>query len=70
MTEAPFAPAYLRRHSEFDPDPSTVRLREQARMPAQSCERPQQFSAWLCAVTKVAGSAVRVGTVDAYGLMV
>jgi hypothetical protein len=39
-------------------------------MPAQSCERPQQFSAWLCAVTKVAGSAVRVGTVDAYGLMV
>jgi hypothetical protein len=30
MTEAPSAPAYLRRHGEFDPDPSTVALREQA----------------------------------------
>jgi hypothetical protein len=48
-------------------------------MPAQSYEQPQQFSACLRAVTNVmkvfggalfAGSAVLVGTVDAYGLMV
>jgi hypothetical protein len=30
MTEAQIAPAYLRRHGEFDPDPSTTALREQA----------------------------------------
>lgn len=30
MTDAPAAPSYLRRHGEFDPDPSTTRLRDQA----------------------------------------
>jgi hypothetical protein len=24
MTEAPAMPAYMRRHGEFDPDPSTI----------------------------------------------
>ena len=32
MTEAPVAPAYLRWHGEFGPDPSAARLRGQARI--------------------------------------
>jgi cytochrome P450 len=45
MTDAPPVPSYLRRHGEFDPDPSTTRLRDQAaigRVPA-----PFGGQAWL-----------------------
>jgi cytochrome P450 len=50
MTEASSVPSYLRRHGEFDPDPSTVRLRDGAaigRVPA-----PFGGQAWLVARTR------------------
>jgi cytochrome P450 len=45
VTEAPVAPTYLRRHGEFDPDPSTVALREQTGIARVST--PFGFEAWL-----------------------
>jgi cytochrome P450 len=45
MTETPVEPAYLRRHGEFDPDPSTTCLREQAGIAPVST--PFGFDAWL-----------------------
>ena len=45
MTEAPAVPAYMRRHGEFDPDPSTVAPRDRAGIARLTT--PFGFEAWL-----------------------